>query len=196
MDKIVELIKSCRNSSFNRTPYRVNISFHRFPDNLALHCDYDGIFISSEKNKFAPSESIDFSEYLKKITPEFQRANNKWNKGMKVKFIENLLKGVKTEILLYRFKEEEDSQIIDGLQRTTAIFDFFQGKIKPFGYSYKDLKDNLSNFQVNIAINIYTFSSWEEVGRFYIDMNENITHSKADIQKAKDWFLKEKNIIL
>ncbi|MDD5373255.1 MAG: hypothetical protein PHO62_07525 [Sulfurimonas sp.] len=32
--------------------------------------------------------------------------------------------------------------------------------------------------------------------RFYIDMNENITHSKADIQKAKDWFLAEHSIVL
>ena len=45
-------------------------------------------------------------------------------------------------------------------------------------------------------IRVYTFEAWEEVGKFYIDMNENITHSSQDIQKAKEWFLREKNISL
>ena len=105
--------------------------------------------------------------------------------------------GAKTEILLFQMEEEADSQIIDGLQRTTAILEFYKGKIKPFGYSYNELKPYLSKFaNYSLMIRVYTFETWEEVGKFYIDMNENITHSKEDIQKAKDWFLNEKGINL
>ena len=81
-------------------------------------------------------------------------------------------------------KDVEDSKIIDGLQRTTAIMDFISGKIKPFGYNYLELKKdrNLRRFNDRLTIAIYDFDSWGEVGKFYIDMNENITHSKKDIQ--------------
>ena len=153
--------------------------------------------IKNTKNIIPLDDKKYNKKWIQRITPEFQRANNKWNKAMKLKFIENLLSGVKVELMFFRFEEYADAQIIDGLQRTTAILDFFHGKVKPFGYSYSDLKNNFNKFQShNITIKIYTFNSWEEVGRFYIDMNENITHSKKDIQKAKDWFLAEHNIKL
>jgi hypothetical protein len=38
-----------------------------------------------------------------------------------------------------------------------------------------------------LGIRIYDFKNMEEAVRFYIDMNENITHSAADITKAKEW---------
>ena len=191
------LIESCRNSCFSMQSYSVNVRLKDFPLSLSLHTDYDGINTEYNTNKDFSISDIDFDKFLSKMTPQFQRANNKWNKNMKIKFVENIFKGAKTEILLFQFKEEEDSQIIDGLQRTTALLDFFQNKIKVFGeFYYKDLKSDLNKFHTNIYIKRYLFKTWEEVGRFYIDINENITHSKADIQKAKDWFLKEKNIQL
>ncbi|KAB7891350.1 hypothetical protein [Poseidonibacter ostreae] len=112
-------------------------------------------------------------------------------------YVENIIMGVKSEILLFRMKEDTDAQIIDGLQRITALIDFINGKIKAFGFSYNELKESLSKVDsYNMKVRIYTFKTWEDVGKFYIDMNENITHSKADIKKAKDWFLSEKNIKL
>lgn len=191
------LINSCRESCFNKQSYSVNVRLKDFPLSLSLHTDYDGINKEYTTNENFSISDIDFDKFLLNMTPQFQRANNKWNKKMKIKFIENICKGVKTEILLFQFKEEDDAQIIDGLQRTTALLDFFQNKIKIFGeFYYKDLKNDLNKFNTNIHIKRYLFKTWEEVGRFYIDINENITHSKADIQKAKDWFLKEKGIIL
>jgi len=189
-ENIIKLIKETRNSSFNRNNYSVNIFFDHFVEGMLLHTYYD------MKDLYRENKSLSNKEWIERVTPEFQRANNKWSKAMKLKFIENLLSGVKTELLLFRMKEHDDAQIIDGLQRTTAILDFFNGKIKPFGYSYTDLKDSLKMFNTNLIIKIYTFDNWKEVGKFYIDMNENITHSKKDIQKAKDWFLLEHNITL
>lgn len=192
LDKLVDFT---RNSSFNRGNYYVTIAFHRFVSALSLHVDYD---LNREfKDNKKEEDSIDFEAFLEKITPPFQRDNNKWTKKMQVKFVENLMMGAKTEILLFQMEEETDSQIIDGLQRTTAILDFYKGKIKPFGYSYEELKPYLNKFaNYSLMIRVYTFEAWEEVGKFYIDMNENITHSSQDIQKAKDWFLNEKGIIL
>jgi len=197
-DKVLQLIKQCRDSSFNRDKYQVNIDMHTFTDSLLLHTWYDK---KKDGKGLSGRRALDDKKFntawIKRVTPDFQRANNKWNQAMKLRFIENLLSGVKVELMFFRLKENDDAQIIDGLQRTTAILDFFHGKVKPFGFSYQDLKKHFNRFRShNLIIKIYTFNTWEEVGRFYIDMNENITHSKADIQKAKDWFLAEHNIEL
>lgn len=192
---VIELIKKCKNSSFNKENYQVNIDLATFVDSMLLHTWYDKCDLKAKR--INPDDKKLNKEWVERVTPDFQRANNKWNKAMKTRFIENLLSGVKVELMFFRLHSSDDAQIIDGLQRTTAILDFFNGKIKPFGYSYSDLKNELKYFKNhNLSIKIYTFDSWEEVGRFYIDMNEGITHSKKDIQKAKDWFLAEHNIKL
>ena len=183
---IGDLIKETRNSSFNMTNYEVTIPFHRFIQSISLHTNY-------ETCDDIPSDNY---IWLKSCTPDFQRDNNKWNLKMKQKFIENVLKGANTEILLFKLNDEMDAKIIDGLQRTTAIIDFFENKFSVFGYLYKDLKKELSKFSTHIYIKIYTFRTMNEVGRFYIDMNENITHSSEDIQKCIDYFKLELNIIL
>ncbi|HFU74987.1 MAG TPA: DUF262 domain-containing protein [Arcobacter sp.] len=194
---IIDLAKKCRNSSFNRNNYCVNIDTANFIGSMLLHTWYDKF----EERDDSYHKNCDDAElnkqWIDRVTPGFQRDNKKWNGKMKRKFIENILQGVKVEIMFFRMNEHDDAQIIDGLQRTTAILDFFTGKVKPFGFSYAELKDYLSAFVThNLSIKIYTFDEWEEVGRFYIDMNENITHSTSDIQKAKEWFLNEHNIEL
>jgi Protein of unknown function DUF262 len=188
-DDILELVKKARSSSFCKLNYSVNIDLDCFVDSMLLHT-------YCNKNNPLDSVSVSNKEWVQRVTPAFQRANDKWSKEMKLKFIENLLSGAKTELMFFRFDETEDAQIIDGLQRTTAILDFIDGRIKPFGYSYDELGKAVKMFRSTIIIKIYTFDDWKSVGSFYIDMNENITHSKKDIQKAKDWFLAEHNIEL
>ena len=193
MTKEIEtLIKKCRNSSFARSSYAVNIELKYFVNSMLLHTDYD-----NKDDGYSWYDKEYNLKWLSNITPEFQRSNDKWSKSMQKRFIENLLMGAKTELLLFKMSEFEDSKIIDGLQRTTAIIDFINGDIKPFDYSFDELKEHLRSFPShNLVIKIYTFDTWEEVGRFYIDMNENITHSSDDIKKAKDWFRSEHGIEL
>ena len=115
---------------------------------------------------------------------------------MQTKFIENLFRGAKTEILLFKFKENQDSKIIDGLQRTTAIMEFFKGNLKPFGYTCKELGEYTAHFTTRVWVKEYIFDDWKGVANFYIDMNENITHSKEDISIAKNYFLAKHGIEL
>ena len=184
---IEELVTESKESSFNMHSYDVSIRFENFISNMMLYTNYD---------KFENNEILTPSEWLNGATPGFQRDNDKWDEDMQIRFIENILNGCDTQIKLFRFDEYDDAMIIDGLQRSTAICEFFNGNIKPFRYSYSELKDKLHNFGAKIQIKIYNFSSWEKVGKFYIDMNDRITHSQKDIDKAKKWFLEEKNIKL
>jgi len=186
---VQEVIDGCKNSSFNKSNYSVNLELKRFVQGMLLYVEYD---------LFEEHIEISSNEFLKLAVPAFQRKNDKWNESMKQKFIENLLSGVSTTIMMFRmFGSENNSQIIDGLQRTTAILEFLDGKIKPFGYSIHEIGiKNIRKFRLHLMVQIYDFESWAEVGKFYVDMNENITHSKTDIQKAKDWFLENHGVKL
>lgn len=146
---------------------------------------------------------ISSKEILKNATPGFQRDNNKWSKKMATKYVENILMGYHDTITLYSLKEHGsavytgDAYILDGLQRTTALLKAIDGKILPFGFTWDTLcKAGVGTFHIKISLHRYDYDNLEDVGRFYVHMNENITHSKKDIKKAKDWFLKYHNIIL
>jgi len=185
MKTIEDIIKETKKSAFNKTGYSVNINVkneQKLKASLLLYIDYDA---------FSKENNITTKDFFSKAIPEFQRSNDKWTKDMKVKFVENLLKGLKTEIKLFKLGKDEDAQIIDGLQRMTALFDFLSNKIKVFdNFYYKDLENDFSQFRPQIIVTIYDFNSLEEAVNFYIEMNENITHSKKDIQKAKDYLEK------
>ena len=178
MSDIRELIRS---SPFARSCYSVDIPLIGFHRNLMM-------FVSADKhqNGFA-------LEDIFTGVPDFQRDNDKWSEAMQVKFIENLVMGCKTTIMMYEIPPQGElsgycnCSILDGLQRITAIHRFVTGEIKAFGKSYEELRSEriLSNVRCRIKVNIYTFGSEKEAIGFYIATNENITHSSEDINKAK-----------
>lgn len=189
-----KVIYDCRKSNFNFPAERNNINMNSrngFIKALNLWCDYQ----NHESNEVVSTENL-----FKKIIPEFQRDNNKWNEQMKISFVENLLKGCDTYISLYKISEHthtsEDCLVLDGFQRLTAIFDFLDNKIKVFGLTYDELSDALPIFNTRIFLKIYTFDNIENVGRFYVEMNENITHSSDDINKAKNFFKSHYDIVI
>jgi len=179
------LKKFFKMSSFRASGYEVDIFLRpltEFIQRLELYTDY---------NKKDQNNSIE--EFLSYCVPEFQRSNNKWSSSMKIKFIENLLLGAKSTLLLY-YAEEDNAKIIDGLQRITAILQFLNNEFQVFGRYYFDMLPKQFYSNVSINIKIYTFKTNFEILKFYIDMNEGITHSKEDIDKAKQYFKEKYNI--
>lgn len=190
--EIEKLIIDNRNSSFRKDGSSVSINIKnkaRFLNSLKLYTDYDNSEQSESRN--------DIKQFFERAVPKFQRDNDIWTLEMKQKFILNVLKGFKTEIKLFRMSESEDAKIIDGLQRLTAILEFLDGEFPILGDIYfEDIKDKIVYLTPSLFVVLYTFDSMEEVGKFYIDMNENITHSKEDIDKCKNFFKKEYGVIL
>ena len=157
-----------RNSVFNKEHYTVSISSK---DTLRSLEPYTGV------------------NTIKGATPLFQRSNSSWSEGMQVAFCRNVLLGMKSEFLLYDIEGEEgNSKILDGLQRLTAWVSFLSGDLKVWGYTCDELvglrHPALLGMRGNLSIKLYTFSNTNEAIDFYIQMNENITHSPEDIQKA------------
>jgi len=135
------------------------------------------------------------------MNPDFQRGYI-WTEAQKTAFIENILRGViPSSAMLVQFNcpnFSENScmgdlprgfQCIDGLQRITAVYDFLDGKVKPFGLSITDL-DNTSFdmrrgvFRFRLAIHDFKFKA--DLLQHYLDYNTGGTvHSADEIERVK-----------
>jgi len=167
MTTIVEMIK---NSHWNKKSITCDINLNELEETM------ENYTVKSFNNS---------KELLKVITPDFQRDNNKWTLDMQIKFMENLILGCPTTLLLGTTKDyiRKSSYLIDGLQRFTAMIDFKLGKFKIFNkYTFKEVP---LSYPASITLKFYKFDNYNEMIKFYISMNENITHSKEDILKAK-----------
>lgn len=175
IDSIKNLLS---NNAFCRNSYSVSV-----PVSTAIQS------LLSYMNNAEPKDDIDIFNAV----PSFQRDNDKWSELMQIKFIENVLKGYKSTIMLYEIVPAGDTPtlvnclILDGLQRITALYRFINGEIKAFNKSYGELVAGkvLSSTRRVLEMKIYSFASEREAINFYIEMNENITHSPMDIAKAR-----------
>ena len=188
---IKDLDSLISNSAFNRSGYVVSVRMSGFFKNLSMYTHgYTDTCVLEEN----PEKIFD-------RTPPFQRDNDKWTKDMQEAFIKNLIKGLKSTIVLYEVLPVDgmalrcECMILDGLQRLTALYEFIHGDLTVFGYTHKELLENkvyrLAIQTINIQV--HSFSSEIEAVEFYIEINENISHSKEDIMRAKSYLTQLKS---
>ena len=184
------------NSDFNKTNYEVSLDVTYLKEDLIRW----SLSTNDKASNLAKKLSLElsFEDVLEKIVPKFQRDNDKWSKEMQIKFVENIILGVNTTIILGTLSNEKsECVLIDGLQRVSAIFSFMNKEFKVFeNFEYNDdFENKINTFIHNLKLKIFNFKNEKEMVNFYINMNENITHSKEDIQKAKDYLNKLDNVV-
>lgn len=180
--KVREIIAK---SPFSKQYYSVDFPLTSILRSLPMYTHWE------EADKDRIRQNGNHAEYVAEITPVFQRANNQWTHEMQVSFVENVLSGMRTTIFLfginYNTTDVSTCELLDGLQRMTALSLFLDGKLRVFGeYSVKEyplalLKRN------HLNVRVYDFATLQEAVQFYIDMNRNITHSPTDIEKAEKY---------
>lgn len=178
LDTAEQFLKTVDKNPFSRSPnYQVHVEFCKIVRQWGEYND---------DAQRAFEQGASGSEVLKVITPGFQRDNDRWTVNMQRSFVENALAGCHTDIELYSLGGMGDSKVLDGLQRSTAIVDFQEGRFTVYGgYSYRQIATRLATNRARINFKIFTFASEIEAVDFYIQRNENITHSAEDIAKAR-----------
>lgn len=181
IEQIKHLIK---NNPFTRRHYTTSL----FLDTLIAHMfTYTHDDLMAGGLNFGGEDALPLSKIFEAVPP-FQRDNDKWTEEMQVSFIENLLMGYSTDLMLFEIGDTTMTQckILDGLQRITAIYRFLSEEIKAFGKTASELREAkiLYPRTGRITLRIYTFDTELEAVDFYISINENITHSKEDIERA------------
>lgn len=177
-----QLNNKIENSAFKKQRYSLATNLMSIPDKIRYY---------AERLDSTKTPELVTSDTLHLFVASFQRNSDHWNGEMQTKFIENIMLGCRTDITLYTTYQQgtnEDCKILDGQHRVLAILLFLEGKIKPFGFTFDELKSEkiLWRHQHHeVYLNIVVFNNESEAIQFYIDINENITHSENDIQIAK-----------
>lgn len=182
-------------SNFKKSKYTLCTSIVDVPQNILFY--NEKIDKNGKTSTF--SAPIVNTETLKSFVAPFQRDTNNWSTEMKIKFVENIIMGCRTDITLYTTHNvktnnstHENCFILDGQHRILAILEFIEGKFNAFGFSYQELlseKIIAPRRQNEIYIHIVSFSNENEAIEYYINMNENITHTPEDIEKAKTYLV-------
>ena len=87
------------------------------------------------------------------IEPEWQR-NYVWDKGRASRLIESFLTDIPVPVIYLAKTDDNKYEVIDGVQRLTSVFTFFEGKVSLGGLEllpslnkkyFKDLPEQLQN---------------------------------------------------
>jgi hypothetical protein len=135
------------------------------------------------------------------LNPDFQRGHV-WTAEQQQHYIENVLRGVVSSsgfVLQFNCPNWDSDKVvadlpkgfqcIDGLQRLTAVQEFLEGNVKPFGLSPSDL--DISSFSMRgstfrFRVAVHTFSRREDLLSHYLALNTGGTpHSKEEIERVK-----------
>lgn len=189
----LEKLKNKTNSSFlNKNNYEIQLNI----DNIISNLTYWSLPMEEKSKNRRNNTQYSSKELFENIIPEFQRTNDKWNQKMQIAFVENILSGASSTISLFSIStpktrgSKSDCRLLDGFQRLTAISSWLDGEFPIFDDIYfSDIKnENIYLWDANnFKLRIYEFENEKEVVDFYIKMNENITHSEQDIEKARNY---------
>ncbi len=104
--------------------------------------------IEKATNMTAPAFNKSFIDYMRMIendeinpNPPFQRKSGIWKKGDNTNFIKTLLAGLPIPEF-YIGEIDEEICLFDGLQRTTALWDWYSGDLPGTIKQYKNLSES------------------------------------------------------
>lgn len=158
---------------------------------------------SAYELKYIKNTLIDWEDRYKlvELNPDFQRGHV-WSEDQQTKFIESMLRNTVGESALtihfnnpyYKGHKPKNTdlpkgfQCIDGLQRLTAILNYLDGKIYPFGYdvNFFNSQYEYSSSYLHIYIAIYSYEKKKDLLEHYLAINNGGTvHSVEELNKIR-----------
>lgn len=179
IENVNKIIKAQKTSSWTAMGYTVNLRIPRLKAVLEDYCDVESGTLNSTN--------------MNLITPNFQRELGNWTIDMKKMYIQNLILGAPTNLILYTLDKSIANwkcKILDGQHRINAILEFMENKFSVFDEVFYSDLENHPNFHFNNSKNsltIHDFLTEKDAAQFYIDINSGITHTPEDINKAKNY---------
>ena len=77
-------------------------------------------------------------------------------------------------------------QLVDGLQRYTAVQKFMNNEIPAFGHKLEEYEDNINIVRHNFVMTVNNLEKYSDVLQWYVDLNAGgIAHSDQEIDRIK-----------
>ena len=157
-------------------------------------CDYGWDYLEQALAGFE-------QDYGLNLEPDFQRGHV-WTPEQQAHYIENVYRRViPHEAMLIQFScphfenwdyegdLPREMQIVDGLQRLTAVRKFLAGEVRPFGLSVADLAGSSYDARrqlYRLRIAVHTFQTRQDLLQHYLDVNVGGTpHAVSEIDRVR-----------
>ena len=136
------------------------------------------------------------------LDPDFQRGHV-WNDEQRERFVEYRLRGgrygrdIWFNSIDWGSSKEQEVQIVDGLQRLTAMRMFLRGEVKAFGQTYQQFHEEDQremNFNINTGLRFHVnnLATRVQVLKWYLDLNAGGTpHTATEIMRVRGLLEKE-----
>lgn len=139
-------------------------------------------------------------DFMLEMNPDFQRGHV-WNQDQKVKYLEHLLMEGESgkEILFNATFYSKDNYVpmnsycVDGLQRITAILEFFEDKfsifhsVKKEGFKASEIKDVKRMKNIRLKVRVGSFQSKKDIMKWYLQINKGGTpHSEEELRRVQE----------
>lgn len=125
------------------------------------------------------------------LCPDFQRGHV-WTKQQQTLYIEYKLSGgygadqIYTNCNGWMNSFAGPFELVDGLQRITAVRKFLNNKIKAFGSYFNDYGDKQYLSSIDFVWHVNNLKTRKEVLRWYLELNNSGTpHTREELQRVK-----------
>jgi hypothetical protein len=160
---------------FPRAHYEVNISWRDIERSVIR--DYDPQLI---------------------LEPDYQRGNV-WNPDQQMAFVEyGLMGGESSMVITTNCPGWMDDfrgpwELVDGLQRVTAVRKFIANELRAFGHLYSEFGDQLGSLSgPSFRMRVLSLPTRAEVLKLYLLLNSGgVVHSPAELERVKALLAKE-----
>lgn len=128
--------------------------------------------------------------------PDFQRGHV-WTAEKQIAYVEYQLRGGRSAKELQwncsewgSYKKRSAIQLVDGLQRLTAVKKFLNNELKAFGHLRKDYSDKVN---CDFIFFVNRLQTQEEVLEWYLQLNDGgVVHTQEELDRVRDLLKAEK----
>ena len=168
--------------------------FRDIPQFPRAHYSTDIGWRDLERNITDPKNST-FEGFI--IEPDFQRGHV-WTNEQRSAFVEYGLMGGESSMVItanhpnWMGSWEGPYELIDGLQRITAVRMFLRNEIHAFGALFSEYTDGMPMMNVRFQFRILTLKTRADVLKQYLLMNSGgVVHSPKEIARVRALLEKE-----
>ena len=84
-------------------------------------------------------------------------------------------------------------QLVDGLQRITAVRKFLNNEVPVFGgYYFKDIENiSLHDHRLSFSLHVNNLKTRKEILEWYVFMNSGVAHTEEELNRVKNLIKEE-----
>lgn len=131
------------------------------------------------------------------LEPDFQRGHV-WTEAQQIAFVEYGLMGGESSMVIttncaeWHSGKDAPVELLDGLQRVTAVSRFYNGEIPAFGHRLPEFSDRARMVQGSFKWRVLCLKTRADVLKQYLLMNSGcVVHSPEEIARVRALLEKE-----